>query len=287
MAPGQDVRPEQRVASLPLAATLHEIAAITPYNGVALDPTSGLPTLADLCADGGAGVGEQLDVLMAYLQSDDRDIPVALGAMSFPWLVASVAFAVFLSARRVPDLSPTAISYTFADYGYPLDITFRSPRFTALPGDPAAGHPDVTVVADEAALRAVLQGELGAHIEGPLQVMRARGAKVGMGTIRRTAREACLSALCSAEAKLGRLPELPADIEAIFRTGGSDNPLLLRTLPVIADYPTGSGGRAASVELTTCCLRFRLPGRGTCPACPNQPPEERARRMAESAMLYG
>lgn len=285
MAMGQGVRPEQQVAMLPLAATLREIAMITPYNGVVVDPMSELPTLAELCA--GDGVNQQLDILKTYLRTDDRDIPVALGAMSFPWLVASVAFAAYLSDRRVPDLSPAAISYTFADYGYPMNLTFHSPRFTALPDDPAAGHPDVTVVADGAELLAVLQRELGAHIEGPLQVMRARGARVGMGTIRRTAREACLSALCSAEAKLGRLPEMPDDVEAIFQTGGADNPLLLRTLPVIAGYPTGSGGQAASVELTTCCLRFRLPGRGTCPACPNQSLEERGRRMAESAMLYG
>lgn len=287
METGQRVRLERLVALPSLAETLAEIATITPYNGVSVDPMSTLPTLGDLCAGEGDGVNEQLNVLMAFLETDDRDIPVALGAMSFPWLVASVGFSLLLSARRVPDLSPAAISYTFASYGYPLDITFRSLHFTALPDDPAAGHPDVTVVADEAALRAVLQRELGAHIEGPLQVMRARGAKVGMGTIRRTAREACLSALCSAEAKLGRLAEMPDDIEAIFRGGGADNPLLLRRLPVIARYPTGSGGQAASVELTTCCLRFRLLGRGTCPACPNQPPDERARRMAESAMLYG
>lgn len=287
MVVGTDLTQDRLVAPTPLAVTLREIASITPYNRISVDPMSELPTLADLCANGATGINQQLDVLMAYLESEDRDIPVALGAMSFPWLVASVAFGVFLSASRVPDLSPAAISYTFADYGYPLDITFRTPRFTALPDDPVAGHPDVTVVADEAELCAVLQRELGGHIAGPLQAMRARGARVGMGTIQRTAREACLSALCSAEAKLGRLAEMPADIAAIFRTGGAENPLLLRTLPVIAQNPTGSGGRAASVELTTCCLRFRLPGRGTCPACPNQPPDERARRMAESAMLYG
>ncbi len=287
MGTQQLVVPEQGLDTPPLAGTLAAIALITPYNRVTIDPTSALPTLADLCAGDGAGLNEQLEILKAYHETDDGDIAVALGAMAFPWLVASVAFASYLSARRVPDLSPALISYTFADYGYPLDITLRSPRFTALPDDPAADHPDATLVADEAALLAVLRGELGGYIKGPLRVMRARRARVGMGTIRRTALEACLSALCSAAAKLDRLAQLPADVEAIFRMGGADNPLLLRSLPVIREYPTGSGGPAASVELSTCCLRFRLPGRGTCPGCPNQPPEDRARRMAEAAMLYG
>ncbi len=287
MGTQQVAMPEQGLDTSPLAGTLAAIGSITPYNRVTIDPTSALPTLADLCAGDGAGLNEQLEILNAYHDTDDGDIAVALGAMAFPWLVASVAFASYLSARRIPDLSPAMISYTFADYGYPLDITFRSPRFTALPGDPAAGHPDVTIVPDDEALLAALRRELGGHIEGPLRVMRARQARVGMGTIRRTAGEACLSALCSAAAKLDRLAQLPADVEAIFRMGGAGNPLLLRSLPMIREYPTGSGGRAASVELSTCCLRFRLPGRGTCPGCPNQPPEERAQRMAEAAMLYG
>lgn len=287
MGTRQIAMPEQRVGTSPLAGTLAAIAPITPYNRVAIDPTSALPTLADLCAGDGAGLNEQLEILKAYHETEDGDIAVALGAMVFPWLVASVAFASYLSARRIPDLSPAMISYTFADYGYPLDIILRSPRFTALPDDPTAGHPDATIVADEVALLAVLRRELGEHIEAPLRVMRARRARVGMGTIRRTAREACLSALCSAAAKLDGLAQLPADVEAIFRMGSAENPLLLRSLPVIREYPTGRGGRAASVELSTCCLRFRLPGRGTCPGCPNQPPGERARRLAEAAMLYG
>ena len=287
MGTRQIVVPEQWVDRSPLAGTLAAIAPITPYNRVMVDPTSALPTLADLCAGDGAGLNEQLEILKAYHETDDGDIAVALGAMAFPWLVASVAFASYLSARRIPDLSPAMISYTFADYGYPLDITLRSPRFIALPNDPAAGHPDATIVADDEALLAALRRELGGHIEWPLRVMRARRARVGMGTIRRTAREACLSALCSAAAKLDGLAQLPAEVEAIFRAEDAGNPLLLRSLPVIREYPTGRGGRASSVELSTCCLRFRLPGRGTCPGCPNQPRDERVQRLAEAAMLYG
>ena len=117
--------------------------------------------------------------------------------------------------------------------------------------------------------------------------MRSNGANVGMGTIRWTALEASQSALCSVEAKLGRLEHLRSDVGAIFQAGTAANPLLLQQLPVIRQLPTDTGGRVASIELTTCCLRFRIDGRGTCPACPNQDPSERTRRMAESAMLYG
>lgn len=283
----ETVAQEQTTAPLSIASTLAAIDRLLPFNHVRFDPACDLPTLADLCAGGGAGINKQLDVVQSSHETDDRDIPVALGAMSFPWLVAGVAIGSFLSDRRVPDLSPSAVSYTFAESGYPRDITFHSARFWALPDDPAAGRPDVTVVANTDELGAVLQRQLGDHLEGILRVMRSRGAKVGMGTIRRTALEACLSALCTAEAKLGRLPRLRDDVEAIFRSGGPANPLFLRTLPVIREYPTGRGGRAASVALTTCCLRFRIPGYGTCPACPSQDPAERERRMAESAMLYG
>ena len=275
------------VAGPPIAATLAAAGTLFPFNRVLLDPASDLPTLADLTAGDGDGIEEQLDRLAAYLGTDDRDIPVALGAMAFPWLVAGVAAAAFLADRRVPDLVPSAVAYTFAGYGYPLDITFRSPRFTALPDDPGAGHPDATVVADMDALRAILQRQLGDHLEGTLRALRARKARVSMGTIRRTALEACVTALCTAESKLGRLPQLRDDVEAIFRTSEGDNPLFLRALPAIREYPTGSGGRTASVATSTCCLRFRIPGNGTCPACPHQDPAERDRRMADGAMRYG
>lgn len=287
MAPGWKEIPDRIAVVSPIGMTLAEIGELFPYNRVLFDPSCDLATLAELCAGDGAGITQQLDALKVHLETDEDEIPVALSAMSFPWLVAGVAIGSFLTNRRVPDLTPAAVSYTFAEYGYPLDIVFRSARFSALPDDPAAGDSDVTVVADIAELRAVLQRQLAAHLAGVLRVMRARGAKVGRETIRRTALEACLSALCSVEAKLGRLPRLRDDVETIFRSGGLANPLFLPTLPVIREYPTGSGGRAASVALTTCCLRFRIPGQGPCPACPSQDAAERERRMAELARLYG
>lgn len=279
--------PDEVTVEAPLAATLRAIDGALPFNRVLLDPASDLLTLADLIADDGAGLQVQLDNTMAYLGTDDRDIAVALGAMSFPWLVAGVAAGAFLADHRVPDLTPAAVSYTFAEYGYPRDIILRNPGFSALPDDPAASRPEATVVADIDELRAVLQRQLGGHLAGVLQTLRSRGARVGMRTIRQTVLEACLSALCTAEARLGRLPHLRDDVEAIFRTGDADNPLHMRTLPLIREYPTGSGGRAASVATSTCCLRFRIPGRGTCPACPHQDLEERERRMAEAALLFG
>ena len=271
----------------PITSTLAGLTPVLPFNRVTFDPHRDLPTLAELYADGGKGISEQLDLARAYHDTDDAEIPVLLGAMSFPWLVATVAFGSLLTANRVPDLSPGNVSYAFAEYGSPRDLVFRGSRFTALPTDPVAGEPGVTLVDDLDSLRAVLRRELGDHLAGTLTILRGRGARVGMDTIRRTAAGACLSALCSVAAKLDRRPELRAVIAATFQGGGREDPLHLRTIPVIHEFPTRSGGLAVSAELSTCCLQFRLPGRGTCPACPNQDPAERTRRMAEGALLYG
>ncbi len=140
---------------------------------------------------------------------------------------------------------------------------------------------------DRAALIDAMREAITAHVEPVLDVFRSRKARVGLGTLRRTARECCMSALTDVAAGLGRIDHLDLDVAEIFQRGGNDNPLLIRSLPMLREYPTGSGIRKVGVEITTCCLRFRIPGRGTCPACPNQPVEEREARMAESALLYG
>lgn len=271
----------------PVSGIIASLDTLIEFNGVRYDPDSDLPTLTDLYADAGAGLNAAFDRMRAYFETEDRDIPVALGAMSFPWLVSLVALGTWVTSRRLLDLSPTAVSYTFADYGYPQDIVLRSPRLWVLPGDALAGHPDVTVLADEAALVAELQRGLTMHLAETLTVLRGRGARVGLGTIRRTVAEAALSALCTVHNRVGDLDRLRADAATVFQTAPAGNVIRLAGPPPIRAFPTARETVAASVELSTCCLRFRLPGRGTCPSCPNQEPEERARRMAESVMLYG
>ncbi|HEV2527016.1 MAG TPA: (2Fe-2S)-binding protein [Thermomicrobiales bacterium] len=271
----------------PIKATLQDVDAMLPYQSVRFHPETDLPSLTTLLGAGGAGVHTQLSNMSTYLGTDDGDILVSLGAMSFPHLVASVAMAAVFGAGRLPDASPETTCYAFAEYGYPTSIEFRSSGFLCLPDDPDAAHPDATVVPDRAALIDAMRDSITSHVEPVLGVFRSRKARVGLATLRRTARECCMSALTDVAAGLGRIDQLDADIAEVFQRGGSDNPLLLRTLPMLREYPTGSGVRKAGVEITTCCLRFRIPGRGTCPACPNQPAEEREARMAEAALLYG
>ena len=51
------------------------------------------------------------------------------------------------------------------DEEYPESVALLDTRFWCLPDDPAAGHPDATVVADLPALAAVLRAQVRAHGE--------------------------------------------------------------------------------------------------------------------------
>ena len=271
----------------PIAATLARIDATLPYDTVAYDPDTALPTVADLCANGGAGIHEQMDVLGRYLKTDDGDIPPALGAMGFPLLAASVALAAWLRERRLPDLVPATTAYAFTDYAYPATLICRSARFWALPDNPDVGHPDATVVADDAALLRILRDSLFGHLDPVLRAMRSRGARISLATMRRSAIECCIMILGQLCEKDGRLAELPDLTRTIFAEGGADNPLLLRRLPVVVTNPTRTGLPHVDLKTTTCCLRFRIPGSEPCPACPNQPDAEREARLASWAATLG
>ena len=267
----------------PIGATLARIDATLSYYRVAWSLDTSLPTVADLCANGGAGIHVQMDVLGRYLRTNDGDIPPALGAMGFPLLVASVALAAWLRERRLPDLAPGTTAYAFTSYAYPETMICCSARFWALPGDPDAGHPDAIVVADATGLLRALRSSLFTHIDPVLRAMRSRGARISLATMRRSAIECCvmvLGQLCEQDGRLAELPELTA---RIFAGGGAGNPLFLRRLPVVITNPTRTGRPHVDLKVTTCCLRFRIPGGEPCPACPNQPDREREARLASWA----
>jgi hypothetical protein len=82
---------------------------------------------------------------------------------NYAWYVPVPAIASYLVERRVPDLSPENIGlrneiFKWEENGESgenerLHIRFLSNRFAALPDDPAAGQPNVTILPDMNVLR--------------------------------------------------------------------------------------------------------------------------------------
>ncbi len=102
MAPVTEVQGTPR----PIEKTLQAVDALLPYQSVRFHPETDLPSLTALLGNDGDGVHTQLSNMSTYLGTDDGDIMVSLGAMSFPYLIASVTMAAVYRSARWPDESP-------------------------------------------------------------------------------------------------------------------------------------------------------------------------------------
>ena len=141
-------------------------------------------------------------------------------------------------------------------------------------GRPGAGHPDATVVADEAALAAVLRAEVRGHADAFLATYPAHG---------RLPRRALLGAFTDGVDTglwLGGDPapdRLPAEAALVLPAGSS--PLPASTIAVLVD---GRGRRHVDRRTLSCCYYFKVdPAAGPCGTCPRIPAAERLRQLTE------
>ena len=103
---------------------------------------------------------------------------------SYSWYVAGIAIGMYLTAKRVPDLSPENLALRFSKYTWHegensgeaerMDLRFLSGRFAALPDDPAADHPDAILMPDALALREWLRDALERHFAPLIEQIRSR-----------------------------------------------------------------------------------------------------------------
>ncbi|WNV91780.1 (2Fe-2S)-binding protein [Umezawaea sp. Da 62-37] len=170
-----------------------------------------------------------------------------------------LAGLLFHSARRVPSLRPADLAFRLAgDRPQVAGIALLSDEFACLPDDPAGNHPAATVVADEAALAALLRAKYVAHAA---DFVKAFGPTVRLG--RRMLWAAATDALDKGTWLAGRM----CGDES---TGVSDAAMLLPER--IAPLTSGSTMRFTDGEWTrsrqSCCFTYVLPGAEECDTCP-------------------
>lgn len=93
---------------------------------------------------------------------------------NYAWYIPVPAVAMYLIDRRVPHFSLDTIGlrhevFRWEEHGESgenerVNVHFLSNRFFALPDDPAAGQPEVTIVPDMPALRDVLRTSIEAFL---------------------------------------------------------------------------------------------------------------------------
>lgn len=266
-----------------LAATLARVSAETEWLTVRL----GLP-------DGAEGWTGMADLDPTYLRAWERETarrhdaaygrcePVAAAAYVLSWyagLPGEVGGACFALARRVPRLTPDVLAlHRHPTEAHPDGVALLDGAFWCLPDDPAAGDPAATVVADEAALAAVLRAEVRDHADrflawySPGARLPRRsllgafvdGIDVGlwMGA-RRTHRPVDRIPAAAAEVLPGGTPE--------FRDGS--------TLYLLRD---ARGREHLTRERVACCYYYRLAADGrACFTCPRTDPADRVRRATD------
>jgi len=268
------------IAASPLSATLERVSAARPGGGIDLGARVGLPggpgwvTVADLAWDLGL-----LEDLMSRIGrgcgSENRAYWGTTVLRGYLWRALAPAVAAFLAERRLPDLSAANVALRFGESGFAEDVAFVSPRFTALPDDPQAQHPDAEVVPSVGAMLGRMREALaGTHLPVMIPALRSLRVRRGTRVLWRAASDVCAEAFMFVGRELGREAEGCALAEKLLAT---PSPLSAPTNFYVLEY---DGGSERTRVRNTCCLYYKL-GDGACFTCPRTTHEERLQRIAE------
>jgi hypothetical protein len=245
----------------PIQATLERAGARFAHLGVRFGPApSGWRRASEIVHDPQA-VRVLLEQVCDFYHIADRQVAASFLVLGYFWYPLAGAMACYLLERRLPDLAPAAVA---------IDVrgaAFTSPRCWALPDDPDAGHPDVSVMPVAAALRAQLVGQLEEHA-APLFTTLRSVAPYGVTAMRANYADRLASALLWLAEELGNpdlarreVPAFVALLPGTPRTG---------LLEVEQD-----GRHGVFLRRAGCCLNYRLLGQVKCDTCPLWPLAER------------
>jgi hypothetical protein len=197
-----------------------------------------------------------------------------VGAFSFQVVAGSVG--AYLSARRVPDISPANVFFHVNSDTMGDAIALGAGRFCALPGDAASLHPDARVAADLSRLREGLRAQLELLM---IHIIEAISAATGIGkrALWASVADAIVLANIYGARLLNRRSDLEADVRGLVMVPGSA--LKGRTGLCWIEH---DGRREAFLERGSCCLLYRIAGTRYCTTCPLQPPAIRAARLRDS-----
>jgi hypothetical protein len=264
-----------------LAQTLARVQALGPY----LKPVIGIPEGSGWLMptlDLAPGV-EQLAILVAMTEERLRTRAVGVigsGVLqAYQWQLIGTAIACYLLDRRVPELHPAQCRLHLNEEGDFDGLAFAEGRFIALPDDPAAGHPDVTIVPDRAALRMALHHQIVAHfglvIDQLCTALCCKPRGLWLNVSDRCA--GTFAWLMQAQAQAATPAMIEDEVYALVRRPGS--PLNNRQVgPIVLECHSTTH---LFLERATCCYWYKTEGGDYCSTCPHRTPEDRHERLLE------
>ena len=266
----------------PLQQTFTHIHQLNQYIGARFG-TPAEPdwlTPAELLAPQSPALVAQIEAMQKRLHT--KAVNTIGGALiqEYQWPLISAAVGCFLVDRRVPDLHPENIRLYMPaaeleekEGGHSARIAFSGGRFSALPTDPAADHPDAYIVADQDALRDDLRTGLEAHfgwvIEKLSQAVGCNPRGLWLYVTDRCA--STLGWLMQEQDKQIRLSLIEPELNALIRVSGS--PLVNKKVGLFE--LTYKEHTHVYLDRATCCYWYKMDDGDYCSTCPHRTKEDR------------
>ena len=203
--------------------------------------------------------------LTSWLQATYDEAPERVVAgylltwyLAVPGLLAGL---LFHRDRRVPELRPDALAFRLGEQRpNPDGVAVLDQRFACLPDDPAAGNPEATVVADEAALAALLRARFAGHAAQFVAAFQP-SARFGRRTLWAAATDALDEGLWLAGRYCGTEADGVADAALVLPA--ELTPFTSPSTLVVSDESGWTRRRES------CCFHYALRnGQGECETCP-------------------
>lgn len=232
------------------------------------DEQPGWLTVTDLCTAEYATLGQVLARVKNHYPSPSTQAPVSLWFGHYAFAFMAIPIACYLTSGRVPHLNPAEVWVRFAGDGDIAGLAWRGRSFYALPTDPAAGHPQCQVVANQEALRLCLRQQLVSHLEFLVKALSACSplGRAGMWAL---AADTCANAFVWV-ARHNQQEAWGAEEAHLLATSAS--PLQRQRGFIVVEQDEIY---YHLVDRVSCCLYYKVEGGGYCSSCPHRPAEER------------
>ncbi|MFD3166823.1 (2Fe-2S)-binding protein [Herpetosiphon sp. NSE202] len=264
----------------PLAATIARVSALDSLLAAVVlpAPTADWLRISDLLDPTAQPVwfDELLTQIMARYSLRERRTAATFLFGSYAWYVMASAIASYLSDRRVPSIAIEDMAIRFDVHGDEphIQVALLTPGFAALPDDPAANQPMVTVCANLDELREHLRNQIETHMQVIINFLSTQVRSGPRGQWNMVA-DTCAEIALWIGHQMGDQELACAEALSLIKVAGSP----MRPSPT--RYMTlTEGDHCETFRMRgSCCLFYKIPTTNNCNTCPLLSEDERIERL--------
>lgn len=259
----------------PLWDTFGKLNAANPYYTLETGPQTGerwftLPELFE-----GTAYDEVAALNLIQQPKASRRYIGSRVLASVAWLSNLAGLGSYFTDQRVPDLSWGNFRLHWREEGWADRLSLVTPRFYALPDDPAIQHKDAIVIADKDALREIFRRQYETNIAAIIEPLK-RNSGLGKPAIWGTATDYCVSMITTITREQNRLGTCDSEVAAFVHASGSP----LNGKSDVMWIECGDR-REPFLDRRACCLWYTVAAEPNsyCSTCPIVPRADRIERL--------